>query len=220
MFVLLLAQALATPSVVTVGTDLVAGAPVREASRANAWVPVLADCLEEAGGAPPVVDRSSAALTTATLARDVEAIRALAPAAVVISVGSHEQVGGDMGAFHDQVEQVVRHLRGTDGPKVYLVGLLPRTVEQEPLALRKADQTAVDAALTPWNEGLARIAGADDGVWFVDLWASWPSDPAERGRMTVDAFELTDPAHARIGAVICEQILANLRNRPGRDLGR
>lgn len=204
--------ALANTPIVTVGTDLVAGAPVRTESPVNAWVPVVADCLDEGRlKRVSVVDRSHGGLTAASLVKDVEALRALDPSAVVIGVGAHE-VAGDAAVFHDQVADVVRLLRAEGGPQVYLVGLVAPTLAQ---VAGKDDrpQPALDESIAPFNEALAKVAAADDGVWRVDLWAAWPKEPTERARMTEGAYALTDLAHARVGAVICEQILANLRNR-------
>lgn len=213
---LLLAQALANAPVVTVGSDLVAGSPARDDRPASAWVPVLADCLEEARpGKLPVVDRSRAGVTSVSLKDDVEGVRSLAPTAVVIGVGSHEAPSGDPAVFRDQVEAVVKLLRADGGPQVYLVGLVAPVVGQLPAPDGQPvpEQAASDAKLVPWNEGLEKIASLDDGVWFVDLWGAWPREQAERDVLTTGGYVLTDPAHARVGAVICEQILANLRKR-------
>lgn len=208
MLTFLLAQALANAPVVTVGTDVVAGSPASKVHQA-AWVPVLADCLEEGlPGALPVVDRTVAG---EALLGDVEALRSLDPAAVVISVGARESIGAEAGPFRDQLQDVVQLLRGDGGPAVYLVGLVPPDLVSSPEALPGREGAAVEAGVRSWNEGLARLAGADDGVWFVDLWAGWPEDPEQRARLLEGGLRLTDPAHARIGAVICEQILTNLR---------
>lgn len=209
MIALLLSAVLAAEPVVTVGAELVAGPPNAEAKAQNAWVPVLADCLEEAApGELAVVDRSRAGVTTKALAKDVASLKALGPKAVVIGVGARE-TDGDVGAVSDRVGEVIRLLRADGGPEVYLIGMVAPTLSQVP---GLDGQEAADAHATGFNAELSKLATADDGVWHVDLWASWPRD-AGRERLTEGGYQLTDPAHARIGAVICERILANLRNR-------
>lgn len=212
MLTLTLLTAFANTPIVTVGTDLVAGAPTRTSKAENAWVPVLADCLEEGRlKRVSVVDRSRGELTAASLKADVGALRDLDPAAIVIGIGAHE-TDLDPTVFQDQVAEVVQLLRRDDGPQVYLVGLVAPTLAQVPGA-EAADQQTRDAAVEPMNAALEQVAAADDGVWRVDLWAAWPREAAERAAMTDGGFALTDRAHARVGAVICEQILSNLRNR-------
>ncbi len=207
-FLFALSCAFASRPVVTVGGSFVAGAPPSDPAAA-AWVPVLADCLEEGKpGRFPVVDRSRVALRPDSVAADVEALRALSPIAVVLGFGSEELPKVDPTRFRERVREVVKRLRADGGPQVYLLGLVAPLIGQTPNPRRT--QPEVDAAIRPFNDVLASMAAGDDGVWYVDLWASWPRSQEERARLTEGGYRLTDPAHARVGAVICEQLLTHL----------
>ncbi|MEZ4319613.1 MAG: SGNH/GDSL hydrolase family protein [Myxococcota bacterium] len=207
-----------TSAIVAAGNGLVAAPPegfVAPTDMSSTWVSVLGDCLEEArAGAFSVVDRSKDGSGTEQLAQDAAAIRELAPSAVVLTVGAAEmEEGADPAAFATRLTGVVSTLRAGDGPGVLLVGIVAPTLWQlewkggEDVAARQA---AIDARTAEWNDALAKVAAADDGVWMVDL--GWPSEKGARQRLTRGGWALTDRAHARIGAVICEELLKNLKN--------
>ncbi|MCB9678772.1 MAG: SGNH/GDSL hydrolase family protein [Alphaproteobacteria bacterium] len=216
---LLAALAIAAEPIVAAGNGLVAAPPEGFVKPDDAvvgtWVSVLGDCLEEARpGEWSVVDRSRDGTTTVQLATEAAAIRELGPRTVVLGVGAHE-MGPDetVDAFAKRLAGVVGALRADNGPSVLLVGIVPPTLSQ--LEWKdgedvQARQAAVDARTAEWNAALGKIAEADDGVWVVDL--GWPSERNARQRLTRGGWALTDRAHARIGAVICEEILKNLKN--------
>jgi hypothetical protein len=214
----LLSTAFAAGPVVAIGNGLVAAPPAEiEATEpvSGAWVSVVGDCLEEGRpGAFAVVDRSAHGATASALLADTAGVRALGPSAVVVGVGAQEmRADGPSAEFVAAVGKLVASLRADGGPAVLLVGMVAPTLEQlewnEPVEPRQA---AIDARTTEWNAGLAGLASADDGVWFVDLWSAWPRDGRSRRRLTRGGWGLTDPAHARIGAEICEELLKKLKS--------
>lgn len=210
--------AFAAGPVVAVGNGVVAAPPpeieVGEVA-GGAWVSVVGDCLEEARpGAWPVVDRSKHGSTASLVLAEVPAIRALTPSAVLIGVGAQEMRDASArDAFVATLRRTVGALRADGGPIVVIVGVVSPTLEQlawgEPVEPR---QLALDTSTTEWNASIAKLAGADEGVAFVDLWTAWPRDGRTRRRLTRAGWGLTDPAHARVGAQICEELLKKLKN--------
>lgn len=205
--------------VVAAGNGLVAAPPpelVKPASEvASTWISVLGDCLEDGRpGAFSVVDRSDEGTTTSRVNKDVGSIRELEPAAVVLGLGALEMSSDEEpAAFRRRLTEVVSSLRAGNGPLVLLVGIVGPTLSQLEWSAEEdvaARQGAIDQRARSWNEALERVAASDDGVWRVDL--AWPSDSSSRKRLTRGGWALTDRAHARVGAVICEELLKKLKN--------
>ncbi len=211
-------------AVVAAGNGLVAAPPEGFVAPkvTSTWVSVLADCLEEARpGVFSVVDRSKEGATTGQVKADVAAVQELKPRVVVLGLGAHEMRDDeDPAAFVGRLSSVVGALRGTASgppPAVFLVGLAAPTLSQlewSPDDVQDQDvatrQATIDSQTGAWNAALSALASKDDGVWHVDL--GWPSGSGGRGSLTRGGWALTDRAHARIGAVICEEILKNLGN--------
>jgi hypothetical protein len=224
LFLSLLNPATAAEPVVAAGNGLVASPPddFVAPKGTSTWVSVLADCLEEARpGVFSVVDRSRDGVTTKDVEADVGGMRELTPRVVVLGLGARDMQGSETPErFVERLSAVVGSLRapvsGGTPPAVFLVGLAAPTLSQlewsaDDVAARDVAtrQAEIDARTAAWDEALGTLADKDDGVWHVDL--GWPA-ASDRGSLTRGGWALTDRAHARIGAVICEEILKNLGN--------
>lgn len=206
---LLMITAMAADSVVSLGRNVVIDAPpeAHAAERAAAWTSVLADCVEEAApGAMSIVDRTDV-LHSKGEARQV---RELDPKAVVVTHPVPRDV--DMEVWIGELEGVIHSLRADGGPAVLLVGAVAPTVAQVAVDAAQAEalQQQADARVEAWNERLAKLAEADDAVWMVDPWKSWPRDGKKRNRLTTEGWKLSDQAQARIGAIICDELIKRL----------
>lgn len=207
---LVLMSAYAADPVVLLGRNVVMDAPIEAhaAEPAAAWSSVLADCAEEASpGALSIVDRTDVLHSKGQTAE----VRAIQPKAVVVTHPVPQAV--DAAKWSRELERVIGAVRADGGPVVFVVSAVAPTVAQ--LAARDVEkaQADTDARTERWNEQLAGLAAKDDGVWFIDVWKAWPRD-AKRGQLTVEGWRLTDQAQARIGAVICEEMLRRLRGTP------
>ncbi len=170
--------------IVAVGEGLIADPPAAEARveqvASVGWVAVLADCLEERRpGAFVVVDRSAGGERPVALAHSAPVVRELAPALVVVGFGAEPTA---------EITALLDTLRREDGPAVMLVGPLPPSIRRE-------------AVLALWT-------AAPLGAILVDPSVGWPTAPEERARLADADDRLSDPGHARIGAQVCDAVLA------------
>lgn len=210
VFLLAMTSALAADPVVLLGRNVVVDAPIEAhaAEPAAAWSSVLADCAEEAApGMLSIVDRTDVLHSKG----QTKEVRAIGPRAVVVTHPVPQQV--DATQWASELEQVIRAVRADGGPVVFVVGAIAPTVAQLVAQDVEKAQKLADERAAAWNQQLSGLAARDDGVWFIDVWKGWPRDAA-RGELTVDGWRLTDQAQARLGAVICEELLRRLRRSP------
>ena len=214
MILLALMTAVAADPVVSLGRNVVMDAPVDSngAEAAAAWTSVLADCAEEAApGKISIVDRTDVLHSKG----DAAVVRELGPKAVVLTHPVPHAV--DPEAWGKVVQGVLEAVRVDGGPTVFLIGAVAPTVAQQveegakrSRAELDALQATADERTTTWNARLEKLAATDDGVWYVDVWRDWPRDSRKRAKLTLDGWKLSDQAQARIGGVICDEMLKRL----------
>lgn len=171
--------------VLAVGDGLVAGS----SGPSGAWVPALADCLEErAPHGYTVVDRVSADQTLASARAHAAEAKGLGASVVVLALGSREVAGEwQAGPVRTALGALVADARGAR--RILLVPPVPGTAAAPGLA-------AYDALLVD-------LAKADPAVERVDLLSTWPRD----GAMT-QAGALSEQGSARVAAAVCAAVLA------------
>jgi len=205
----------ASQPVVAIGNGLVAapmGAEVAAAETVpGGWVTVLQDCLDE--GVPEaytVVDRAVPGETAKSARERVAGVVELSPALVVVALGAQE-LGAESPSpsrFTKELQKLVDELRGAEKtPDVLLVGMVPPTLKQAG-NVQEAAQGAIDTRTARWNSALKALAADRPGVRHVDLWTDWPRDLAARSGLTVSGWHLSDQGHARVGAAVCDAVMA------------
>lgn len=176
-----------------------AGAIVAAAPAPAGWVAAVADCLDE---------RAPGRFRVAEVAPVGEVDHA---PVTLLGIGDSRLATAqpDRRAFVADLTARVTALRAA-GTEVVLVGLVPPNPDQITAA---PVRDAVVAEAPHWNAAIADLARRTGGVRHVDLWSHWPTDPAERARMTVDGWSLSDQGHARVAAAVCDEVLAWERGR-------
>jgi lysophospholipase L1-like esterase len=197
MLFLTTAAAQDTRVVVTVGDGIVV-APAAQEALPGGIAAVLGDCLEER--APKkfsVVDRNAPGETLVSVQPKVDAVTALAPGWVVVTLGARELAdpATDPATLATEVVAVATRLGAGPQRTVLVLGLLPAAVE--------ADQQALDARVGAYNTKLTSLAVPG----LVAL------DPTARGRKAakepqVDGGRLSAAGQARVAAAICELVLS------------
>ena len=188
--------------VLALGDGLVAGEPEASASASTVpggWVAILGDCLEERSpGTWTVVDRTTPGDTARTALEQVDEVRQLEPAVVVVGVGARELAAPerDLVAFRDDLSQLLGSIRSGGGPQVLLVGIVAPRVDA---------QAALDASTDVWNAALAASATVA-GVQHVDVWSTWPRAGPERAALT-DGAHLSDLGHVQVGTAVCDALV-------------
>jgi len=201
--------------VVAMGDGLVAApasASVKSAGTVpGGWVTVLQDCLDE--GAPAkytVVDRAVPGETAKSARERVAGVVELTPELVVVALGAQE-LGAEQpnpGKFRKDLKKLVEEIRvGGKLPAVLLVGMVSPTLAQA-AEVEKGTQGKIDELTSAWNTTLSEFAGGNEGVEHIDLWTDWPRDRPERAGLTVDGWHLSDQGHARVGAAVCDAVMA------------
>jgi len=200
-------------TIVAIGDGLVAGPPTSAAKPvAGGWVPSLADCLEErAPGRFALVDRAAPGETAATARERLAAVKKLAPAMVVMSLGAQELADPDTTseALRTDLQQLAAEVGDT---QVLLVGLVAPTLTQTAYADVNRQRRA-DERTTEFNAAVADLAKASDRLVHVDLWRDWPRDAA-RADLTQKGWSLSEQGHARVAAAVCDAVVAGPEAEP------
>ncbi len=217
LFLWFATQALAgSQPVVAMGNGLVAAPPADAGAKVadtvpGGWVTVLQDCLAE--GAPAkytVVDRAVPGETAKSARERVAGVIELSPEQVVIALGAQE-LGSDQpnpGKFRKDLKKLVDELRAGDLlPQVLLLGMVAPTLAQADEGDRDS-QAKIDDLTVAWNTALSELATASEGVRHIDLWTDWPRERPARGELTLDGWHLSDQGHARVGAAVCDAVMA------------
>jgi len=175
------------------------------------WVTVLQDCLDE--GAPAsftVIDRAVPGETAKSARERVDGVVELSPGLVVVALGAQE-LGDESPSparFKRDLQRLVDALRQAPRkPDVLLLGMVPPTLAQAGEVPGNAQQD-IDNRTSAWNEALKSVASEQAGVRHVDLWSDWPRESGQRAGLTVNGWHLSDQGHARVGAAVCDGVMA------------
>jgi len=172
------------------------GADTENPTFAGGWVAVLADCLEERRPHQyALLDRTADQWSLSDARMHVGEVREMAPALVIVGVGLPGDADRD--GLRVDLAGLVEELTTGEGPDVLLVGPVPTSEEGGPPERR----------VRAWNDDVARIA-TDGAAEHLDLVLGWPPSGEERAGLTVSGRQLSDQGHARVGAQVCDAVLA------------
>jgi len=186
-----------TAPVADAGSDVSEEKGAEAPTVAGGWVAVLADCLEERRPHQyALVDHTADHGTLGDARRHVAEYRELSPALVIVGVGVPGDADRD--GLRSDLDGLVDDLAADHGPSVLLVGPVPTHDESGPS----------DRRTRAWNDDVERIAAARRAA-HLDLLATWPPPGEERAGLTLSGRQLSDQGHARVGAQVCDAVLAH-----------